>query len=163
MAITIDPKHRMKRVHVIPFDGPGEYYFERKSNLKRVKGPLKKTELSTLEKQGLQALLSLHSDVHLLTRQDVDTRHSTVLAKKCEVSNAHSSCLVSGPSNKLDTLKHRNKKQSAIRFLGDPLAVPSPPPPPFIGKPLAVPPPLPRVPYGYVFEARHYPDNTESS
>ena len=61
-------------------------------------------------------------------------------------------CECRSPSEKLDAPE---EKKPIIRFLGDPLAVPSPPSP--LGRPLAPPPPFPNVPYGYAFPATSHP------
>ena len=159
MAIT-DPKHRMKRLHVIPLEEADENY-GRKPSLKRAKGTVKKSELTLLEKQGLQALLSLHSDIRPLERQEAEIEQGVITPEK--IHSLHHDCPCAAALNlskHLDAPHYYTKEKPVIRFLGDPLAVPFPP----MGRPLAPPPPLPRVAYGHVFSAgkSQRPDKVQS-
>lgn len=165
--LTVDA-HKVKRVHVIPLDEAGEHEEHRREpDAKRVKGPLHQSTLTLLEKQGLQALLTLHSDMRPLHRQDVDTREDMASMKEMRDMDSFSADLVSNKQalykpKYASKTKLTEKSTTRIRFLGDPLAIPNPPP--FIGRPLALPPPLPRIPYGVALPAKTEPrpDKTSS-
>jgi hypothetical protein len=157
---------KTKLVHVIPFDDDAAIFVEPAT--KRFKIGCRKSpgSLTSLEHEGLQALLTLSSPIKSLA-VEFDHGYETELIRfseplktdlpKAVVSQVHPSTKNTGTFTKNAGPAQRNRAVSNLfkGIMRKPL-LPPPTPPPlrYLGRPLAPPPSLPRISYGCIFSKR---------
>jgi hypothetical protein len=158
LTMVIDDTRKRKLVHIIPFDDdPGAVLA---SATKRAKtqtatvSPL----LSSLEQDGLQALLTLGAPVQYVSRQIRSSRHHAIRPDEKSTKTLTDGSNLAAPSKALDSTQSGQTVSSSNvslqkGILGKPLL--PPPAPHYLGRPLALPPPLPRIPYGCIFSKKN--------
>jgi hypothetical protein len=161
LTMAVDDFCTRKLVHVIPFEDDAAGVIEPAT--KRVKSSSSRKSpgsLTSLEEEGLQALLTLSSPIKPLMLQ-VNHTHETDVHRSSEPTKTNATVVVSKFSSSIKTpdllLIQRGTSPSNKRiFISGIMIQPVLPPPPlrYLGRPLGLPPPLPRIPYGCVFSNR---------
>ncbi|KAG7347194.1 hypothetical protein IV203_006263 [Nitzschia inconspicua] len=151
LTIVVGERRKRKLVHVIPFDDDAITAEEPGKKSKTTFDAESSAPLSSLEKDGLQALLSLGSPIHPLEGRS--NAHGSALTRLSEKRSADT-CKVSQTISyfKLPDLT-RNTIPIARRTIQEAVGKPllPPPVPRYLERPIAPPPGLPRIAYGCIF------------
>lgn len=145
---------KRKLVHVIPFDDDASTVSAAPSGkcAKRTSTARSCTPLSSLEQDGLQALLTLRSPTRPL-KEHVRSYQTDPFSQPPSEGDVLSVGALTPPfPERATTYTARNLAVLQKTPVGMPLL--APPPQHYLGRPLAPPPALPRIPYGCIFSNR---------